>query len=345
VISSVAVIAPVAAVVLAGVALSLTTVWMRPGTFFGVRVAAEYPSSAEARETRRRFLIAVWAATAAAVVLAVLAFAVGMLALFVVGTLVQLGAAMLAFRSAWRRTARQRVEAPTTRTATLIAPELRVPGGAPALLGPFLVVGGACIALLVKWNSIPTRFPIHWDIQGQANGWSDRTAAGVFGPLLIAAVILAGMCGLVLFQKRGVRRASAASGVYRRNRALLAVPVVVMWVIASMFAIAALTPLILVNGRFPIPPLVMIAIPVAGVAAAIWLVYRSSSEPDDTAPDNTPDECWRWGMFYHNPDDASIMVEKRFGVGYTLNFARWQSWALMGGIIALPIAIIVIATR
>ena len=31
---------------------------------------------------------------------------------------------------------------------------------------------------------------------------------------------------------------------------------------------------------------------------------------------------WVWGLFYFNRGDSSMMVEKRFGVGYTLNYAK-----------------------
>lgn len=38
-----------------------------------------------------------------------------------------------------------------------------------------------------------------------------------------------------------------------------------------------------------------------------------------------PDEetHWKYGVIYFNKDDPSIFVEKRFGIGETLNFARW----------------------
>ena len=42
--------------------------------------------------------------------------------------------------------------------------------------------------------------------------------------------------------------------------------------------------------------------------------------------DGTPDNCWYGGMFYFNPKDRAILVPKRFGVGYSLNFARPASW-------------------
>lgn len=43
------------------------------------------------------------------------------------------------------------------------------------------------------------------------------------------------------------------------------------------------------------------------------------------------DARWVWGLFYVDRDDASIMVEKRFGLGYTLNY---------GNSIAILIAVI-----
>jgi uncharacterized membrane protein len=56
------------------------------------------------------------------------------------------------------------------------------------------------------------------------------------------------------------------------------------------------------------------------------------------------DRFWKAGLFYFNPDDPSIMVEKRFGVGYTLNFgnrkAIWFSIAFFVLILLIPIVII-----
>ncbi len=42
--------------------------------------------------------------------------------------------------------------------------------------------------------------------------------------------------------------------------------------------------------------------------------------------DRTPDECWKWGLIYYNPDDPALMVEKRFGIGWTINFAHRGAW-------------------
>ena len=51
--------------------------------------------------------------------------------------------------------------------------------------------------------------------------------------------------------------------------------------------------------------------------------------------DRTPDACWKWGLFYINPADPSIMIEKRFGIGYTLNFGNRWTWLMLGAVLAL----------
>ena len=58
------------------------------------------------------------------------------------------------------------------------------------------------------------------------------------------------------------------------------------------------------------------------------------ADPDD-------EDLWKLGMIYYNPEDPSIFVEKRFGVGPTLNMARWQAWAFSGGMVLFTILLIV----
>lgn len=55
------------------------------------------------------------------------------------------------------------------------------------------------------------------------------------------------------------------------------------------------------------------------------------------------DKFWKWGMLYYNPNDSAIFVEKRFGIGVTVNFAKWQAWAFIIGIFVF-IGIIIVST-
>ncbi len=44
------------------------------------------------------------------------------------------------------------------------------------------------------------------------------------------------------------------------------------------------------------------------------------------------DRYWKLGVFYFNPDDPAVFVEKRFGIGWTCNWARPFSWLILIGI-------------
>ncbi len=63
------------------------------------------------------------------------------------------------------------------------------------------------------------------------------------------------------------------------------------------------------------------------------------AESEDLVRDE--DNLWKWGMFYVNANDPAIFVGKRVGVGWTLNFARWQSWAMLAGLVIFIIVMLV----
>jgi uncharacterized membrane protein len=78
----------------------------------------------------------------------------------------------------------------------------------------------------------------------------------------------------------------------------------------------------------------------AAVSLLIPLVVRTKRQ--------TPDSAWR-GILYYNPDDRALFVPKRYGIGYTLNFANpwcWPVLAMILALVALPIILsIALTTR
>jgi uncharacterized membrane protein len=49
------------------------------------------------------------------------------------------------------------------------------------------------------------------------------------------------------------------------------------------------------------------------------------------------------GLFYVNGEDPALMVEKRFGIGYTINFGHPGAWLVIGTLVA--VAIVLAASR
>jgi len=47
------------------------------------------------------------------------------------------------------------------------------------------------------------------------------------------------------------------------------------------------------------------------------------------------DQHWKLGVFYVNKNDPSIFIEKRFGIGFTINFGNPIGVAVMVGLLLL----------
>ena len=51
------------------------------------------------------------------------------------------------------------------------------------------------------------------------------------------------------------------------------------------------------------------------------------------------DRYWKLGQFYFNREDPALFLEKRFGIGWTSNWAHPLSWIILAAIIGLAVGI------
>ena len=68
-------------------------------------------------------------------------------------------------------------------------------------------------------------------------------------------------------------------------------------------------------------------------------VFKRLSESETMLVDN--DEHWKLGIFYWNPQDASLFLPERFGIGWTVNWARPAIWVILAAGVALTVAFVV----
>ena len=64
-----------------------------------------------------------------------------------------------------------------------------------------------------------------------------------------------------------------------------------------------------------------------------WKLFPQARESKSGKSSNDDDNFWKFGIFYYNHNDPSIMVPKRFGFGYTLNFANPLSLLMISSIL------------
>jgi uncharacterized membrane protein len=101
--------------------------------------------------------------------------------------------------------------------------------------------------------------------------------------------------------------------------------------IGIMYMLATLFVLVAVQAPLGIPIWVIVVWPMIITIPLIMVMASKMSEPGEPM-EGTPNECWKAGIFYYNPNDAALFVEKWEGLGYTFNFANRWSWVLLAGL-------------
>ena len=315
----------------------MVPLWSRPGLYFAVTVPPEFKKTPEALDLLRSYRIQALIHTA--ISFALLSAAIPRhWPLLVLGEIWLAIGPVIAFMRARERVMRHGVAPVSVREAVLAPRAAHLPGGWILQLGPFAVLLAAAIYLHLHWEQIPDRFPVHWGLDGQPNGWSVRTPAGVYGPLLLAFGVIAGISLMtygILHHARVVRIPGSGATKYDFAHRIGFFLVAVEFFLAIIFSFAAFLPLT-GNPGIAFPLIFTVLILAATFPLAAWLnrgraqqLTSIATTPGSSLGDGTLDKYWKMGVFYCNPDDAALFVEARFGVGYTINFGHSSAWIVM----------------
>ena len=217
---------------------------------------------------------------------------------------------------------------------------------------PWVEVSVFVLVGLLYYPIIPSVFATHYGANGQPNAYAQKTYLSVFTLLIFVAVpITALLEGLSLLFPRirpfqnPVSPRKTAKQMAGFNRIMVYFMLLTIIVLnLTMFLSSAIE-----WGLVPKSYLFLSILPVFFILAAVlvvalkagqggWKLYPGATEsPTDATPTND-DSLWRAGVVYYNRDDSSLLVPKRFGVGYSLNFAHPVTWVVL----ASPFAVLVL---
>lgn len=328
--------------------------WTRPDVYFAVTVAPSFRGTREAARILRRYRIEVWIHAIVATAVVVIVSLNGATLLLPVGVLyLVLGTTAALVRA--RAAVRPHATLPSQlREASLTPRRTQLPGGIVAAIGPFAMIVCVAVVLTVWWNHIPERFPVHWNAALQPDEWSARSVGTVFRPLVVGVL----MCAILVLVAYGIARWSHRISI-RGPRARLEerfLRVILGLILASAYALAfastwqSLLPL-RAEEPLPIAFFLPLGLMLTVIAIALITLVRIRREAyviaaeslvhvaEPPVGDHTPDRCWKLGVLYFNREDPALFVEKRFGLGYTVNFGNVWSWVLLGVLIVLPLVI------
>lgn len=206
---------------------------------------------------------------------------------------------------------------------------------------------------LALYPSTPDLVPTHLDFAGNVNQWTPKGPALIAFPLLLEVFMAACFIfshWMTIRSKKDVDPARPAISAYaygafaRAECILLLVGGSVLTAVLGIVMILMMAEIL--SMLVTIALIIVATLILVGATIAISVVYGQSGSrlvkrldaSGDIIADN--DEHWKAGIFYWNKDDASLILPKRFGVGWTMNWARPAAWLIVGGFTLASIAFV-----
>ncbi|MEK3889593.1 DUF1648 domain-containing protein [Bacillus sp. FSL K6-3431] len=207
---------------------------------------------------------------------------------------------------------------------------------------------------IIYYDRIPLKIPMQYGMNGEVTNWADKTYGSVFSLPLLQIFLL----GLFVFLNAIIGRSRQQVDVANPEKSIN--QNVIFRRRWSMFSILSGSALIIlfscIQWSFIFPfnvqilmyaSLILTGCMVVGVIILSVITGQGGSRlktaagKEEEMINRDEDQFWKLGVLYFNRADPAVWVEKRFGVGWTVNMAKPQAWLFLIIILAIPILITV----
>jgi len=212
-------------------------------------------------------------------------------------------------------------------------------------LPSIIIIIANILILALFYNKIPNQITLYYDLQGTAKQFVVKSILHVLIIPLTSLFIFCTFVGVYFSIKTSKREIDSNRPESSKLKDKL------FRLIWSDYSVIICTLLIAwmlfislhLNGLLVIPTNIFIffnlGLPFLIMVSAIVLALKTGQSgsklklkinESETGLNNVDDDSyWKLGMIYYNPLDPAIMVPKRMGIGWTLNFGRPASFVLI----------------
>lgn len=358
--SNLALTLAIAPTLILGALLIITPYISRRGLLFGVYVGeAAARGEAASRITRAwtiRMLLALGLTCAAGVTIGMLGRAVWAVP---ITTFLLLTGFYWAYADAHRRSQAFAAPAPAVSVGALTpasAANLVLPIAALAVV--FSVAMSAAVYGALQYEALPNRFPLHFGLNGEPDRWVAKSPQAVFLLPAINLLVSSMLCGVALLianAKRSLRheRKGISLEAQLRFHQALTIIICLLAMLVSVTLAAATFSMIQVGlghaARLSVVTMIggaSIGVLSVGMIALVAVRYGQGGSKLERPVEEAPltgaladNRHWYFGLFYFNREDPSMIIERRFGIGYTINLGNWKALALLAGLLVVTLAI------
>lgn len=217
---------------------------------------------------------------------------------------------------------------------------------------PLAISIGTIILTSIFFDKIPNKIPMKYDFEGNVTNWSNKSYWSVYQLPFIQLFL----SGLFLYMNQAISKSkqqiNAANPeksmqqnvIFRKRWSLFLIITSIL--ITILFFLIQLSFIIDMNQAILqgvslglVAFIILMAIIISIVTGQGGSRVKITKKENNMMVNYNDDQYWKLGVFYYNRNDPSIWVEKRFGSGWTMNFARPLGWIIILIILFIPIII------
>ncbi|MEZ2388396.1 DUF1648 domain-containing protein [bacterium RCC_150] len=218
---------------------------------------------------------------------------------------------------------------------------------APALL----VILATVVTGLLLYPAMPDMLVVHYGAKGMPNRLAAKSVGTAFSLVFVQLGVTALLGGITaaIHRSRPDIDPAHPMGSSRWYRQYMALGIKALLGLVAMIDLGMLgSSLLMWTGTVTSWAPLVVALPIlAAVVVAVVVLARNNRERDIGEQDTglahrDDDKYWHRGLFYVNREDHALMVPRRFGIGWALNFGNPAAAMLLAGLLALISLVVVL---
>jgi uncharacterized membrane protein len=213
-------------------------------------------------------------------------------------------------------------------------------------LAPALIVTVVTLVIgVVSYPSMPEMLVVHYGAKGVANRLAAKSVGTAFSLVFAQIGVTTLLTGIAVAIFRGSRAdidPARPVGSARWHRQYMSLSAQALLGLVTMIDVGLLgSSLLMWTGTATSWAPLMMVVPILAAVVVAIVVLAKNNVPRDEGDENTglthrdDDKSWRGGLFYINRQDHALLVPRRYGLGWTLNFGNPRAVMLIAGVLAL----------
>lgn len=202
------------------------------------------------------------------------------------------------------------------------------------------------------YDRIPEQIPMQYNYNGEVTNWAEKSYRSV----MVMPIMQVYLTLLFLFINTMIAKAKQQLNAENPEKSMQQIIIFrrrwSAYIIITGIGLTVLFSIIQLSYIIPINPILLTVVPfIFGIGVTVGAIVlsfttgqggsrvKTTTGQKGEMIDQDDDQYWKLGQFYYNPKDPTLFLEKRFGIGWTINFARPLAWMLFLVIILLAVGI------